>query len=481
MLGKAGTTTIDFWEYLAVLVYVVILAIFFSREKSKNIKRYPEFKYYLSAFYARVAGGVVFTLIYMYYYNGMGDTIGFFRSSIPLANLLLSNPAKYFQAIFADNNWDNYYSLFSQETGYPVGYVYIDTRTYILSKLISPLVVLSFKSILVTSVLVSAVCYGGVWQLFRMMVRYFPRIEGRLAFSVLFFPSVVFWGSGILKDTFTYTAMCWFIVAMDGIFILKNRRAENWFYAIVASYIMIAMKPYIFMTIFPATLLWVLYHRTQRIKNSFVRITILPVSLVLLFMVSVTVLNKLESSLGKFSLDNALNTVVITQSDMTRSEQYGDNYFDLGKIEPTWNSVLSKFPQATFAGLFRPSLLDVKNVLMLIAGFENAFILALTLYVLMRSKVVFLLSMVLKNPLLQMCFLFSIGYAFMIAVTTPNFGAMARFKIPLLPLFVSGLFIANHILDRRRSAQAHGLKFRFEDFANGDPEVLMPSKGRSRA
>src|SRR5690606_7846939 len=136
---------------------------------------------------------------------------------------------------------------------------------------------------------------------------------------------------------------------------------------------------------------------------------------------------------------------------------------------------------ATFAGLFRPSLLDVKNVLMLIAGFENAFILALTLYVFMRSKVVFLLSMVVKNPLLQMCFLFSIGYAFMIAVTTPNFGAMARFKIPLLPLFVSGLFIANHILDRRRSAQARGLKFRFEDFANGDPEVLMPSKGRSRA
>lgn len=481
MIGKADTTSIDFWEYPAVLVWVVLFTIYFSRSKNKNIKRHFEYKYYLSAFYARVAGGVVFTLIYMYYYNGMGDTVGFFRSSVPLANLLLSNPTKYVQALFAENNWDNYYSLFTPDTGYPVGYVYVDGRTYILSKLISPLVLLSFKSILVTSVLVNAVCYGGVWQLFRMMVRYYPRIEGRLAFAVLFFPSVVFWGSGILKDTFTYTAMCWFIVAMDWIFIRKEERPRNWANAIVASYVMIAMKPYIFMTIFPATLLWVLYHRTQGIKNSFLRLTILPMSMALLVIVSVLVMQKLGDSLGKFSLDNALNTVVITQSDMTRSEQYGDNYFDLGKIEPTWNSVLSKFPQATFAGLFRPSLLDVKNVLMLIAGFENAFILALTLYVFMRSKVVFLLSMVVKNPLLQMCFLFSIGYAFMIAVTTPNFGAMARFKIPLLPLFVSGLFIANHILDRRRSAQARGLKFRFEDFANGDPEVLMPSKGRSRA
>lgn len=248
----------------------------------------------------------------------------------------------------------------------------------------------------------------------------------------------------------------------------------------MSSFIMIAMKPYIFMTIFPAILLWILYHRTQRIQNPIFRISILPVIMMFFIILSITVLNRLGDNLGKFSLDNALETVVITQSDMTRSEQYGHNYFDLGKIEPTWNSVLSKFPQATFAGLFRPSLLDVNNALMLIAGIENAFILALAVYVLLRTRGVFFLSMLLKNPLLQMCFLFSLGYAFMIAVTTPNFGAMARFKIPLLPLFVSGLFIANHILDRRQQAKALGRKFQFEDFANGDPVPLVPHKKSGR-
>ena len=475
MLEQVRVITIDFWEYPAVLVYVILLGIIFSRKKSQNIKSHPEFKYYLSGLYARVFGAIAFTLIYVFYY-GNGDTISFFNSSVPLANLLLKNPVTYFQALFSDNTWENYYSLFDDSTGYPIGYVYVDSRTYILVKFISPLVLLSLKSMLLTSVLVSAICYGGVWSLYRMMVRYYPRIEGRLAFAVLFFPSAIFWGSGILKDTFSYTAMCWFIVAMEGIFILKKDKPRNWFYLILASYIMVAMKPYIFMTIFPAALLWALYHRTQRIRNSIVRVSVLPVTMTLLFVVSIAVLSKLESSLGKFSLDNALKTVVVAQSDMTRSEQYGHNYFDLGTIEPTWDSVLSKFPQATFAGLFRPTLLDVNNVLMLIAGFENAFILALALYVLLRTKGVFFLSMILRNPLLQMCFLFSIGYAFMIAVTTPNFGAMARFKIPLLPLFVSGLFIANHILDRRKLTRSYGRKFDFEDFANGDPLPMTSGK-----
>lgn len=479
MLENARVIAIDFWEYPAVLVYCIILGIIFSRKKRQNIKNNPEYKYYLYGLYARLAGGFIFTLIYVYYY-GNGDTISFFNSSVALVNLLLRNPTNYFHAIISSSTWENYYSFFDQLTGFPLGYIYMDHRTYILVKLISPLTLLSFKSILLTSVLVSAVCYGGVWKLFRMMVRYYPRIQGRLAFAVLFFPSVIFWGSGILKDTFTFTAMCWFIVAMEEVFVLKKDRMSNWFYIIMSSFIMIAMKPYIFMTIFPAILLWILYHRTQRIQNPIFRISILPVIMMFFIILSITVLNRLGDNLGKFSLDNALETVVITQSDMTRSEQYGHNYFDLGKIEPTWNSVLSKFPQATFAGLFRPSLLDVNNALMLIAGIENAFILALAVYVLLRTRGVFFLSMLLKNPLLQMCFLFSLGYAFMIAVTTPNFGAMARFKIPLLPLFVSGLFIANHILDRRQQAKALGRKFQFEDFANGDPVPLVPHKKSGR-
>jgi hypothetical protein len=111
----------------------------------------------------------------------------------------------------------------------------------------------------------------------------------------------------------------------------------------------------------------------------------------------------------------------------------------------------------------------VNNVVMLLTALENTFVLLLTLYIVMRSRIVFLFTLLFQNPMLQMFYLFSISYAFMIAITTPNFGAMVRFKIPLLPLFVSALFITSFILDRRREADRRGRPFRFSDYEDGEP------------
>ena len=44
-------------------------------------------------------------------------------------------------------------------------------------------------------------------------------------------------------------------------------------------------------------------------------------------------------------------------------------------------------------------------------------------------------------PVLWFCVTFAVLFAFMIGVTTPNFGAMVRFKIPLLPFFAVFLIV----------------------------------------
>lgn len=230
--------------------------------------------------------------------------------------------------------------------------------------------------------------------------------------------------------------------------------------------------------VFPATLLWILYHRVGSIKNVLFRLLFLPMAFLLLGGLTIFTLQSLGDRLNKFSLDKALETVVISQQDMKRSEQYGENYVDLGEIEATWASLLSKFPQATFVGLFRPALSEANNVVMLFSALENAWLLLFFLWILIRSRIFHFITLIRTNPLLQMCFVFAIGYAFMIGITTPNFGAMVRFKIPLLPLFVSGMFITSYILDRRRETISRGDKFRFEWFTNGDQRsgVEQPSR-----
>jgi hypothetical protein len=267
---------------------------------------------------------------------------------------------------------------------------------------------------------------------------------------------------------------------IDNLLIRKVRPFGSLFGLFISGSLMIFLKPYIFMMLLPACMLWAAYARVSRIRNAAVRILTLPVLFAVLFLGLLVAVNSIGDSFGKFSPEKALNTVVITQEDLIRG-QYGTNYFDVGAIEPTWSSVLSKFPQATFAGLFRPMLIESRSVLMLVSGLENSLLLFLFLYILYRSRVVHFIALLRKNPLLQMCYVFAIGYAFMIGVTTPNFGALVRFKIPMVPLFLSALFITAHILDVRHSVQRGRGCFRFEDFVNGEPQKkIYPEKGTRR-
>ncbi|MCB0764769.1 MAG: hypothetical protein R2815_13525 [Flavobacteriales bacterium] len=471
MPSGSGSRPIDiaFWEFLVVLVYMVLVGVVFSRKKAINIKQHPEYKYYLWGIYSKIIGGVLFSLTYVYYYDN-GDTISYFRSAVPLANLALKDPVMFFQALFADNTPENRYLFFDQETGYPIPYVYYDSRTYWLVRLISPLVLFSFKSYLLATAFVSTIAFGGVWSLYRTFVRYYPTLRWQLALAILFFPSTLFWGSGIMKDTFTFTALCLYISSLDAFFFLKRDRLRAGSIGLVASALMIAMKPYIFMMIFPAGLLWAMHRRVSRIRNSLVRVLFLPMAMAALGFLVIVTLESLGDRLNKFSLDKALETIVVSQNDLKRGEQYGDNYFDLGELEPTWSSVFSKLHVATFAGLFRPTILEAKNVVVMLAALENAWLLVFSITILIRSRLVHLITLIRSNPLLQMCFLFSLGYAFMIGVTTPNFGAMIRFKIALLPLYVSALFITDLILKRWRAASNRGLGFQFKTFVDGDPE-----------
>jgi len=53
--------------------------------------------------------------------------------------------------------------------------------------------------------------------------------------------------------------------------------------------------------------------------------------------------------------------------------------------------------------------------------------------------------MMIKHEILFFCITFAVLFAFMIGLTTPNFGALVRFKIPLIPFFAAWLVIMrNH-------------------------------------
>ena len=53
--------------------------------------------------------------------------------------------------------------------------------------------------------------------------------------------------------------------------------------------------------------------------------------------------------------------------------------------------------------------------------------------------------MIFQNHLLTFSFFFSILFAYSVGLTTSNFGALVRYKIPCIPFFIATLFIMKHL------------------------------------
>jgi hypothetical protein len=285
------------------------------------------------------------------------------------------------------------------------------------------------------------------------------------------------WGSAILKDTVTFSAFCWFIHALDNVWFRKVDQVGNLLAIIMTSLLMVWVKPYIFMVLLPSAAVWMSYSRVSRIKNAAIKYMVMPVAVIIMTGGMYLLMDRMGEQFGKFSLQNSLESIISTQKDLATNQEYGNNRFDVGEIENNWTSVLSKFPVATTAALFRPFLTECNNFVMALSGFENLFILALFVRVLIRTRIVFLLAAIVGNPLIMTCFTFALLYGFVTGVTTPNFGALVRFKIPLLPLFMAGMYITIFLVDERKRLRARGQTFRFQDYRNGDPYIQRNAKG----
>lgn len=431
--------SVDIFGTIVVAMIMLFIAFLY---KNKKVNTDPAYKYYMSGLAAKIFGTLFFCTIYLFYY-GYGDTIAYFESTNALANLFYQNPSKYLEVMTSKPTIE-IRSLFSDRTGYPYGYMFYDSHTFMVIKLTSILTIITGKSYYLTSLLVSYISYYGIWKLFLTFRHYAPAIENKLAWAILYFPSPLFWGGGVSKDTYTLTATALFVYCAHEIFILKKRKSMVIVLLLVSSWLILSIKPYIFLVLFPGGLLWIFYEKLQRIKSPFVTFFLFPIMIVGISFLSYYVLGTLSGSMSKFSVDKAFETAAVTNHDL-KQDYYGGSSFDIGDFDGTATGILPLFFPAINAGLFRPYAWEGRSIVLIMAGLENAFLLFFTLYLLYKTKITGSLKIISKNPLLLFCITFSILFAFMIGLTTSNFGALVRFKIPIIPFFVSALFIIDYL------------------------------------
>lgn len=442
----------DIYDILIAPIFLVIILFFAYKFSIKRRIKEPYYKYFVPGLIVKMIGAVALGLIYFLYYGG-GDTVNYHYTACALADVLYTRPDDFLYLYFGSPRYSEFYLM---DSNYSFSYWVNDEYAFFVSKCFVPIVMVCFKSYMASAIVIASLCYLGIWRLYLVFVNEFPMLYKQFSWSILYIPSVVFWGSGIMKDSITLSAACFYVHGFYWFFTQRKMKVKYIVVLITGAYLLLSIKPYILFALLPGSILWFIALRMTKIKNAFLKVMLAPTLVAIGIVGGVYALQQLGDSLGQYSIEKVIKTASGAQQDLKQS-YYGGNTFDIGDYDPTIAGLLSVSHKAIFAALFRPTLLDVKNVVMALSAIENTFVLGFCLYLLIKLKFFRFFGMITGHSLLMFSFIFSIFFAFSVGVSIANFGALVRLKIPCIPFFLSSLVIMNELMNqssaKRRARQ----------------------------
>jgi branched-subunit amino acid transport protein len=112
-----------------------------------------------------------------------------------------------------------------------------------------------------------------------------------------------------------------------------------------------------------------------------------------------------------------------------------------GEIPTTLAGQLAYAPAALLTSLFRPSIFEVRNLLMLANAVETTVLTVLFVRVLFTRNLGSVRRQIMEDPFLVFCVVFVIAFGIAVGLTSTNLGTLSRYRSPLLPFFVVLLLV----------------------------------------
>ncbi len=434
MGANANLSILDF--VLLPFFLAIVYGIAYKIRNTRYPYKHPWRKYFIPALTVKVLGAIFIGLVYAYYYKG-GDTFNYFNqagiinssfdeSVIKWINLLFHIPSRF------DGSYYNYISQISW---------YSDPASYTVCAITALLSGFTYNTYLPTAVLFAFISFSGIWALFRTFASLYPHLTRPIAIAILFIPSVFVWGSGIFKDTICIFGLGWLTYGTFRFLVQKDFSFFNIVLSVLSFILIAKVKLYILLGYVPALLIWILFTYTQRIKNMAGRVLVKLAFAAAVAAGFLFFLQDFAEELGKYSIENVIST-----SNVTRGYIYwvsGDegSAYSLGDFDPTITGMLSKFPLAVNVTLFRPYLWEAKKIIVVLSAIEALLFLFLTLKILVTVGPFKIWKTIAKDPTIQFCFIFSSIFAFAVGISSYNFGALSRYKIPCMPFYALGLIL----------------------------------------
>lgn len=438
----------------SIFIIVLITALIFQKGA---LDKSPENSYFTMAIILKMFGAIFASLIYLYYY-GDGDSLYYYRRGIFLRDLLDADFSTNLKVFFSSHfKYDSNVMMYS----YMLNSEVISYFTVV--QIVTLLSYLGFKSFIGISMLFGVTSFVGNWLMYKTFCKMYPEMYKYFAFGTLFLPSLIFWGSGLFKDTITYSAVGFIFWGFYNIFFLKRRLIISVVTMLISIYLVSVIKAYIVIVLMPFLILWKILTIRDKIQNKFIRVFATPLLFLIVIGISLPLIQKTTSLDARFSLDQLEDRA----NDMMwwhsyAKDLYGDNgngsSYTLGNNDLSGFGLVKKLPLAFNVTFFRPYIFEVSGATMLLSAVESMFFLYLFLKVIFKlfsSKNKYgqrAISAIFSNPDLIFMFGFSIVFGIGVGMTSYNFGALSRYKIPALPFFLNGLYLALYLLDKHKKS-----------------------------
>ena len=203
---------------LIVLYIALILAIGYSFSKKLPYKVIRG--YFMKGLALKLLCGLGFAWVYVYYYGG-GDTQMYFRGGSAI-----------YDAIFSEGRGLG--AFFDKEV-----LQYGSSSTIFTQRVTGFINLFAFNSFWSCTLLFAALSFIGQWLLFISFFRLFPKLHKSLAIVTLFIPGVLFWSSGVMKDSLCMLFIGVIVYAVQNVFLLNRKKISSILLLMVGFYVII--------------------------------------------------------------------------------------------------------------------------------------------------------------------------------------------------------------------------------------------------
>ena len=441
---------LDTFDIIYSIFLVFLIYTWAGSVQSKKQASIPAYKNFRIGLMFKVSGAILFCLIYVLFYGG-GDTTNYFKGVEAMHAVAQRNFFDYLKLLFLEDGAEAR-TMFYKVRTWPPNYMLKDSRTFTVFKITSVISFFGLSGFVATTILLSSVSFSWVWKLYIFIFDRYPKFKKELNWAILFLPSTLFWGSGIMKDTFSFAATCYAVYGLYTIFIKKERSLSTLLQLAFAIYLIISIKSYILFALLPGLIIFANFERLRKIKSTFIKIVFIPSMIVIMFGLANILFFDFQELFGRYSADRLLEEAAIQNQDLQR-DVYGANSFNIGEFEPTIGGAAAKFIPAINAAIFRPYIWESGgSATMLFSGLETLILMIICIISILKSPFNYF-SNILKDPFLLFSLLFTLILGFGVGLSTSNFGALVRYKIPFMPFFVFMVLVAGKIKKEKKNPE----------------------------